>query len=154
MSDDLHTLPLASSLAAARSWLRERLPVGTRCPCCGQFAKVYRRKLNSGLAHALVAMYRAAGTGWMDTVRSPSVHSRHVGMLQYWGLVEQARERNGVWRVTELGERFARREAEVPGYAVVYDGTLIRLDGNPVLITDALGDKFDYAELMAEVGEW
>lgn len=151
MSDDLHTLPLASSLAAARSWLRERLPVGTRCPCCGQFAKVYRRKLNSGMARSLIRMYNAAGLSWQHI---PPTRREEGGKLALWGLVEAGEGRNAQWRVTVAGAQFVNRELAVPGYAVLYDGTLIRLDGNPVLITDALGDRFDYAELMAEVGEW
>ena len=33
------------TLGEARDWLRERIEDGEECPCCRQFAKVYRRRL-------------------------------------------------------------------------------------------------------------
>ena len=143
-----------ASLREARNWLRTRLPDGARCPCCEQFAKVYKRKLNSGVAWTLIHVYRAAGTDWVDVLRAipGAKHNGDMGSLRYWGLVEAGPGRNGIWRVTDRGARFARGEISVPSHALVYDGTLIRVEGDPLWIRDALGDRFDYDTLMATPG--
>ncbi|MCI0664793.1 MAG: hypothetical protein L0220_27335, partial [Acidobacteria bacterium] len=49
------------TLAEARHLLETLLPVGHACPCCDQFAKEYRRLINSGIARALILLYRAGG---------------------------------------------------------------------------------------------
>ena len=143
------------TLGAAREWLRHRVDEGATCPCCTQFAKVYRRKINAGMAHALIHMYRHAQTEWFYL---PDITSRWQGRdeagLRYWALIEELQEkredggRAGWWRITPLGHRFVLREVRVPKYARVYDGRCLSLTGEPVSITDALGDKFDYDELM------
>ena len=33
------------TLTEAKQWLKERLDEGTRCPCCNQYAKIYKRKI-------------------------------------------------------------------------------------------------------------
>ncbi len=38
---------------------------------------------------------------------------------------------------------------DVPRHALIYDGRLLRLEGELVGIRDCLGDKFDYDELMS-----
>lgn len=145
----------STTLGEARDWLRERVAHGERCPCCTQLAKVYRRKINAGMAHALIQMYRHAGTEWFYL---PNITSRWQGRdeagLRYWGLITEATEkrddggRAGWWCLTPLGERFVRRHIRVPKYALVYDGRCLGMEGDLVGIRDALGDKFNYDELM------
>ena len=53
-----------------------------------------------------------------------------------------------MWRVTSLGKRFVLGEVTVPGRAEVYNGMCLRTYGPEVSIVTALGDKFNYAELM------
>ena len=48
----------SDSLGTAREWLRSQAKDGARCPCCRQYVKVYRRKLNSSMSRALMIMYR------------------------------------------------------------------------------------------------
>lgn len=149
------TLSLNTSLGAAKQWLRERVEDGEKCPCCGQLAKVYKRKINSGMARSLIAMYQAGGTNWVHLPTQVGSRSREEGKLRYWGLVEEELERRpdggrqGYWRVTELGELFIQGKTRVYKYARIYDGRCLGLQGDLVGIKDALGDKFDYAELMS-----
>jgi hypothetical protein len=145
------------TLREARDWLRERVDEGTACPCCTQLAKVYRRNLNSGMAHSLIAVWRVGGDGWVHLPTQIDARSREEGKLKYWGLLEEDRDkredggRAGWWRVTPLGLAFLRHEIQVPKYARVYDGRCLGLVGDPVWITDALGARFNYADLMAGV---
>lgn len=148
------TFPDDMLLSAARDQLRELVDDGYRCPLCTQFAKVYRRKLNSGMARSLIRMYRRAGLDWINVPTQIPARSREEGKLRYWGLVEEAGDLRddgghaGWWRVTEQGGAFVRRELLVPKYARIYDSRCLGLHGELVSITECLGSRFDYGELM------
>lgn len=144
------------TLREAQDELRGMLDAGEKCPCCTQLAKVYKRKLNSGMAVSLIRMYRAAGIAWQHIPTTIGARSREEGKLRYWGLVEEETTvrrddggRAGFWRVTSLGSDFALGLASVPSHARIYDGRCLGLVGDPIGIRDALGERFDYEELMA-----
>lgn len=147
------------SLQEAKDWLRVRVDDGAKCPCCTQFAKLYRRKINSTMARALILIYRNGGGSRF--VHIPSLravlaphHSNEEPKLRYWDLLEEEQTvrpdggRAGWWRVTDLGARWVLGAATVPKYARIYDGRCLRVEGDQVTIRDALGDRFDYRELM------
>jgi hypothetical protein len=144
------------TLGEARELLREKVEEGHRCPLCTQFAKVYRRKITASMGYMLIRIYRAGGDA--NFVYLPSLRDGNgamdTTMTQYWGLIEEERARRedggraGWWRLTELGARFVCGQASVPKYARVYDGRRLGCAGESVTIHDALGEKFDYAELM------
>lgn len=152
------------TLQQAQDWLEGELADGEQCPCCGQFAKLYRRKLNHQMAAVLIKMWRAStGTPYWDGVwdgeyvNIPALlMHRHAdeAKLACWGLIEEAPEkrpdggRSGWWKVTEKGARFARGFLWVPRYALIYDGLCKGLEGPLISVQDALGDRFSYQELM------
>lgn len=146
------------TLAEARDKLRELVESGHPCPCCTQFAKVYRRRVNSSMAVGLIAMYRAFGTefGYVQTLRRErgATDNREESKLRYWGLVEEEivlrpdGGRAGFWRVTPLGEAWVLHRSTIPKYARIYNGRCLGTLGGPVTIVDALGSKFNYRELM------
>lgn len=148
------------TLDQAKAWLRKHVEEGARCPCCNQMAKVYRRKVNSGMAVALIAMWRTAAFDWQHI--ATTLENRHAdeAKLRYWGLIEEGDERRedggraGWWRMTEKGRAFVRGLITIPKYARVYDSRLISLEGPEVSIRDALTDKFDYDELMRGGTPW
>ena len=127
---------------------------GARCPCCGQFAKVYHRSLNCGMVVSLIRMYRRFGLEWQHIPTTIPARSREEGKLACWGLIEDSDEtredggRAGYWRVTQKGKAFILGELKVPKYINVYDGVCLGLDGEMVSIKDCLGTKFDLQELM------
>ena len=151
-------LPPDTHLGSVIAYVREHAEQGVTCPACTQLAKVYRRKINTGMAHALIEMFKHARRDWFYL---PEITSRWQGRdeagLRYWGLIEEAKEarpdggRAGWWRVTEQGEQFIRCRARVFKYARVYDGRCLGLDGDPVSIRESLGEKFDYDAMMAGV---
>lgn len=144
---------LTDTIEAGKRWLLSRLDDGDHCPLCGQHAKMYKRKINAGMARSLIHMYRSAGTGWIH-VKLIGAASREEGKLAYWGLVEEQKGsglhggRAGYWRVTDKGRAFLQGQLTVPKYAKVYDGKVRGFEGDPVTIKDALGTKFDYNDLM------
>jgi len=151
------------TLREARDELRELVDEGHRCPCCTQFAKVYRRNLPSASAQVMIALYHAGGDrefvflpDVLETVGARTAHQGGYGTLgQFWGLMErQAGEREdgsnrvGWWRLTALGRDFVLGRATVPKYARLYNGRCLGVSGEPITINAALGAKFDYRELM------
>lgn len=145
------------TLGEARALLRTLVDEGHRCPCCSQFAKVYKRKVHASMARGLIQAIRAGGRqkfvkpGDFLTIKQNCDFAK----LAYWQLtVEEPtlREdggRAGWWWVSDLGEQWIRMQATIPKYARIYDSRILGFEGPPVTIRDALGKTFDYAELMA-----
>lgn len=148
------------TLGEARDLLRKLVDEGHKCPCCTQFAKVYRRTIHAAMARDLIASYRMYGSGVFFDLTTVT-GKRGTGdftKLRYWGLVEQEeghREdgstRVGRWRITPAGEAWLYARTTVTKYARLYDGRCLSLVGDQVNIKDALGKKFDYTELMAGI---
>ena len=145
-------------LGDARAWLREQAAdKGAKCPCCSQFTKVYRRRLNANMARLLVVMYRHCGLGWSHA-STLGDGTGDLAKLRYWGLVEDSGHtpsggiRPGWWRVTEAGEALTLGHTTVPAHALVFDSKLIELDTSrgEISIRDALGDHFNYELLMCD----
>jgi len=145
--------PPSTTLEQAKNWLRARVDKGDNCPLCGQHAKIYKRKINSGMARSLIHIYRISPNGWVH-VRAIGAVSREEGKLAHWGLLEEQTGvgmhggRAGYWRLTDKGRAFITGNLMVPKYAKIYNGKLLGLEGPMVTIKDALGDKFDYNQLM------
>ena len=147
------------TLEEAREWLREHVKDGAECPCCTQFAKVYRRKIYSRMARLLILAWREAETHWFYLPTTLKDNSGDFAKLRYWGLVEeQDGEREdgskhvGWWRITEKGEAYVKGELAVPKYARIYNGRCLGLVVDETAdIRDALGKHFSYSDLMAGV---
>lgn len=154
-------------VAVAADRLRSKLDDGTICPCCNQYAKRYKRKLNSSMAAALCWIWSTAQNTsrnhptavWINVpAQAPAwiLKAREYPKLAWWGLIEEKPRKpgskgrtSGVWRVTPLGSEFVRSCVGVPRYAFVYNGTVEDFStAAPVYIRGALGDAFDYDELM------
>lgn len=162
--------PKTTSLEQAQDWLRKQLDEGAKCPCCKQHAKIYRRKLNSGMAASLIAFAKVTQQsqpkdGWLkvpdDFVQTSKLvtilKNREYNKLKHWGLLEgqgpdlsldAAVPYSGHWRLTEQGFKFVRGEIEVPESVYLYDNRKMRVSTEMTTIKAALGSKFNYAELM------
>jgi hypothetical protein len=153
MSDNFYD---EMTLGEARAELRTLVDEGATCPCCTQFAKVYKRKIHSMMAYELIVCWRTAGAEWFHLPTIAPVRGGDFGKLRYWGLVVEEIERrpdggrSGWWHITPAGADWILHGALVQKYARIYDGRCLSFEGEPVSIRDALGDKFRYDELMAE----
>lgn len=159
-------ITLDMTLVEAKNWLRARVDEGARCPCCTQYAKVYRRSLPSATARTMIAMYRRNEgrdflylPAMLDTINGVAYQGGYATYGHHWGLMEHEHgerpdgsSRVGWWRLTALGRRFTNAEVAVPRYAYVYNGRCLRVDGPAWSISQALGTKFDYDELMSPAG--
>jgi hypothetical protein len=138
----------SASLEEARDWLEEHIDEGAVCPCCNRHMKIYRRKLSAGMARDLILLYRAGGAD--DFVYTPRIidNSGTLSKLRYWGLIEPGESR-GWWMVTESGVRFVTGRTKIPRFVLLLSKRCLDVDDSEhVTIWDALGDGFDYEELM------
>lgn len=152
-----------TTLDQARDSVVDQLESGSTCPCCGQFAKRYKRKLNSGMAAGLcwlVAEFLRRGSirnlyiNVQEDAPRFVMRSNEIHKLRHWGLIEAKpndhlnRKPMGMWRPTLLGVAFAQNAIEVPTYIFLYNGDLLGTSEETTDIIQALNNKFDYTELM------
>jgi len=136
---------------------------GTRCPCCDQYAKVYRRTITGTMACWLIWLVQSyrREPRWYHVRESfgnanpaRKYHTGDYGKLLHWGLIVASEEEvegkksAGYWKPTRRGYRFVLGKISVERHAYVYNRECIELAGPMITITDALGTKFDYDKLM------
>lgn len=146
------------TLGEARDILRGLVDDGHRCPCCTQFAKVYRFRINASMAVAAIRIWRKGGTEWVDVSAMGLPHNlhAHLSKLRFWGILDKPEDmqredgssRVGIWRVTDRGAGWIAGRVSVPSHARIYDNRCLGLVGDPTAIRDALGQRFSYDELM------
>lgn len=156
-------LPAASDhhLRHIQVKLEAQMAAGAGCPCCGQFVRIYKRKLNSIMAAFLIWLVRrdrASGESWQDIKAAPD-NIRSFGgdyaKLAHWGLVankpnnDPSRRSSGLWRPTPKGVDFALAHRPVPSHVHLYNNEVIGFSERQVSIVEALGARFDYQELMS-----
>lgn len=144
-----------SLLREARAWLAAGMDTGTHCPCCGQRAQRYRRKIAGRSVRAMVRMWALNGQDWVHLPTVVSGARADEAKLAYWGLIEEQRVvrrddggRAGWWRLTDKGVDFLRGKVSVPKYAIVFDSRCVGFEGDLVDVTVALGEDFNLAELL------
>lgn len=134
------------------------------CPLCGHEHRTYRRKLNSGMAAVTVRLY-ALGHGpameWVNVVRLfPNTTHRggEWAQIRHWGLALPRERRTGStnspgdWKITPLGVAFVEGRLEVPRYVETRGGVLLGKSEETTSIVGALGNAFNYAELLRGEG--
>ncbi len=143
------------------------LKKGVVCPVCGRFSKVYARKLNSSMAWTLLLMYdfyRKEGNlrKWLKVesyLKSlPDVPTSLRGdfpKLRYWGLIVQKEGevegvKTGLYKITEKGIAFCEGRIKVSKVAFVLNKVLKGFSDEQVSISECLGDRFDYKELIGD----
>jgi len=156
-----------------REFIRATAPSkdAASCPCCGQFAKVYKRHITGAMACALIQIYRyywknAWTTEWLHVPeylaaqKMPAKvkagwHGGDWSKLRFWQLIEPKDDeradgspRVGFYRITDLGRDFVERKMEVPKYVFLYAKTPLGLALPYITIEDALGASFSYSSLM------
>ena len=152
-------------LSEAKAFLRANWDKGTKCPCCGQYVKLYARSINNGLAHFLCQLYKLnkhEDFVHINDIVEPLhyMSTSHYGTLKYWGLIEQqpnvddsTKKHTGYWRLTDLGNKFVERQVSVPKYAYTYNSKLVEFSEENVYIFSCFKEKFDYEKLMYGVSE-
>ena len=121
---------------------------GKDCPCCGQRAQAYKRRVRGNHARFLIDLE-------VDTLAVCVVnHSqcffagRDYNYLVHFGLAE-AQHRTGLWRPLPAGIEFVHDRGRIPEWLLIYNNTIIRRAERTVTIRDCMsGGEFDYDALM------
>ncbi len=145
-------------LEICRLWLKEHLDKGTRCPCCDQHAKIYRRKLNS----AMVTTLRVCVRETEKIFHAPTIlkaakvgRDRDMSYLKEWGLVQEEEGKGrggrtaGMYSVTELGRAFSEGRSKVPKYLFFFNQKVVARSEVEIGIDEAKVDRFHVSEVMA-----
>ena len=124
--------------------------------------------MSSIIARWLIAFARASGgdkTAWVH-VREPArimgaetaaARSGDYAKARFWGLIEQRVKRTktdnsaGLWRLTKSGWDFVARKTQVREKVIVYANKPIEFIGAAIDIKAALGNEFNYDEIMGHV---
>jgi len=146
------------TLEQAKQELRQSLKDGAICPCCNRLVKMYKRKPSSTAAMGLIALYRLTTTGKGAWFHISAIQGKSGGgdfaKLRYFGLIEEAENTDGLkrtsgyWRITPKGRQFVKGWAKVPCYVQVYNGRVYGESEETITIFQALGNRFNYDELM------
>lgn len=161
---------IQTTLVAAQERLAANIESGTSCPCCGQFAKLYARNLNKGMAGAMVGIFlmsRQKAGDWVHVNReiignsrlpdfvTNGAKSRDFSVLRFWGLIEErinidkVTRTSGQWKLTEHGVGFVLGRSKVHKTVVVYNNQAIGFSGDMVDVSECLGsESFRYDEIM------
>tara|TARA_R110002050_G_scaffold116946_2_gene233630 strand:+ start:9083 stop:9523 length:441 start_codon:yes stop_codon:yes gene_type:complete len=142
------------TIAEAKQHLRDSFKTGTVCPCCNKYVKAYKRKLNSGIARALIIMYRlGAHTGKYIHVQDEFAKLKlrattmDYAYAEKWKLINDG-EDLGTWTLTNKGVSFVKKQSLLPDHCLVYNGNVYSWSTDLISITEALTESFDYDKMM------
>jgi len=135
---------------------RLHLESETTCPCCGDFMKIYKRKLNSTVARALIRLYYLGGDE-----KYVSFNEFQIGkgggfaMAKHFGLLVQKekdpkidKRASGYWKLSDKGIAFVRGETNIKKYVFIFRDKSQGYSNEEIDINGCLGEKFSYRELM------
>lgn len=149
-------------------WLKENLSAdGKVCPCCNQFVKIYKRKINKSMAESLVLFYQKQIPNretYFNLTQLREMDKRFISCLigggdfaqfAHWKIIESKprskgkdTRTSGYWRMTKKGIDFAEGKIHVPQHILLYNQTLLGFSDEMVLIRDCFKEPFRYSELM------
>jgi hypothetical protein len=151
-------MTFAKTLREAREDVEAHLvagDTGTTCPCCGQFCKLYKRKLNSNMARFLIDLVQQyeRKNRWVHFERC-TYKGRDYSYLLQWGLAVTRQDKttqkrmSGFWKPTQEGIDFVHNRISIASHVYLYNNGVRGFTKKRVTIVDALGKHFNYQELM------
>jgi hypothetical protein len=160
--------PATTTVQDVVDFIAANVDHGCICPCCGRYAKLYRRRMYAGMAATLVHIYRKFRDdppegGWLHVEQylksvpnAPPQLRGDYHKLRFWGLLERRPGPSpagdpvvGRYRITTAGSLFARNQSAVASYVHIYQDAALEFSGDPVNVVQVLvGGGFDYQELL------
>lgn len=153
--------PADAPLSEVVAWVNANVKEGCVCPLTGRTIKMWTQKLDKNMAASLLRLYKVAPSGRYVHYPTELAHltpkgqdNHKISQLKWWYLVEEELTlrpdggRAGHWRITQMGREFCQREIEVPCRALTWRGEVQDWEGKEINILDALGESFNYWELI------
>lgn len=145
------------TIKEAKEHLAKNYKDGTACPCCNQYVRQYKRKLNSVMARCLIKLSKM-GPGYhhvKDIVKGISdTGTNDFSKLKHWNFITEQmnadtkKKHSGMWCITTSGQEFANHKTIVAEYVMIYNGQNQGFSTSYTSISESLGKKFDYQELI------
>lgn len=153
------------SLVEAKKLVQEgsKQPKGINCPCCGQLCKIYKRTLRADMASWLMWLIREyyRDPRWIHVTECKYDYMLTMGgdyaKLLHWKMIvqkendDEKKRTSGLWKPTDRGVSFVTGAISVPKQALIFNAKFIGWSDEQITITDALGEKFSYKELMTGI---
>lgn len=160
---------LHSHVSAVCGWVSEKLKRGGDpfpCPVCQTKLKIYPRTVNSGIARGVILLHKLHGQNPNDEWVRISKHSVGLAMCQLfyhferdkwhlWNFAIKREDRNdatgtrgGYWKESDVGAGFATGHLRVPKTVYTLLNTALAESVETIDIVEALGEHFDFFELM------
>jgi hypothetical protein len=158
-------MDILSTIKEAKAYLRANFEKGIDCPCCRQFVKLYKRKLNSGMAVTLLRIYNESKGDeekWIPVKEFLRINkyknSHDWTLLKHWGLLEEKEhiennttKSSGYWKITEKGKEFVMNKISVPNKVHIYNNIVLGFSEDKTTIIESLGKHFNYKELFSNL---
>lgn len=147
-----------TTIEEARQFVESNRKEGCKCPACDQFCKEYNYNLNLSIALALIKLYKfhQDGTTWVHVnTQLRQVSGGYFSLAKWWGLIvqkkkdgDESKRVSGYWALTRKGIDFVEGKLAVPSYVEMYNGEVLGFSEYNMTISDCLGSKFNYRDLM------
>jgi hypothetical protein len=146
------------TLLEAKEYINTNMDKGCYCPCCNQNVKLYKRPVNATMALILINLSKISLSEFVHASKLYEGFG-HLGgdfpKLKHWQLIEEmpnddnTKKNSGSWRITDKGVGFLLGDVKIPKYIITYNNECLGFSGEEIDINVALGEKFNYSELMA-----
>lgn len=151
-----------------RAYMRERWGEGVECPCCSQNVKLWKRRVNRGMAEVLVALARETVRRRISPDHRPYINverdlirgneelqgARDWATLRFWNLIEPlgdggSRKATGEWRITVGGLWIVSHpdRALLPDWIEVFNNRARGQSEEKRSLLDALQRPFSWQEV-------
>jgi len=143
---------LGITLGEARGHLNTRKMTGkaTRCPCCDQTVKIYKRTITNSMLHNLMQFCIAYPHEVHVKKLWVGANAGDAAKLRHWGLIKQVSTGNYV--ATHEGTEFVLGNHFVPTHVFLFNTEKIGESGVKMSVRDIV-DGFDYDKLMRAFNE-
>mgnify|MGYP003636715857 FL=1 len=143
---------LGITLGEARGHLNTRKMTGkaTRCPCCDQTVKIYKRTITKSMLHNLMQFCIAYPHEVHVKKLWVGANAGDAAKLRHWGLIKQVSTGNYV--ATHEGTEFVLGNHFVPTHVFLFNTEKIGESGVKMSVRDIV-DGFDYDKLMRAFSE-
>jgi hypothetical protein len=136
---------------------------GRNCNECGQYIKLYRRKIYASVVKRLMGLYKLNKICPDKFFHVNEIYSFVPGKVlngdftlgKWFDLIEElkhnddpTKKTSGRWRITEKGNLFIENKITIPKYVLLYNHEQYGFEGEEVSVLECLGKNFNYSELM------
>lgn len=128
------------------------------CDKCGAKVVEYKHSLSKGLLRCLFRMAQAGGVPVrISTLKLTHAQQANFQKLRYWNVVAKvdisddgtAIQKDGVWKLTDLGWDFIREKIRLPKSVWTYRADVVRYDGEEILFSEVT-DGYKFREQYVE----